>query len=92
MKVFGLSGWSGSGKTTLVVRLIPELLSRGYSVSTVKHAHHAFEIDRDGTDSFRHRSAGAGEVAAQEKAEAGAFWVPPEAATMPADLHAWDLV
>ena len=62
MKVFGLSGWSGSGKTTLVVRLIPELLSRGFSVSTVKHAHHDFDIDKPGKDSYEHRQAGATEV------------------------------
>jgi molybdopterin-guanine dinucleotide biosynthesis protein B len=62
MKIFGLSGWSGSGKTTLVVRLIPELLSRGITVSTVKHAHHEFDIDKPGKDSYEHRQAGATEV------------------------------
>ena len=62
MKIFGLAGWSGSGKTTLVVRLLPELISRGYSVSTVKHAHHDFDIDKPGKDSFEHRHAGATEV------------------------------
>ncbi|MEX2617323.1 MAG: molybdopterin-guanine dinucleotide biosynthesis protein B [Alphaproteobacteria bacterium] len=62
MKVFGLSGWSGSGKTTLVVNLIPVLLSRGISVSTVKHAHHDFDIDKPGKDSYEHRQAGATEV------------------------------
>ncbi len=62
MKIFGLSGWSGSGKTTLVVDLIPEIISRGYSVSTVKHTHHRFDIDRPGKDSFNHREAGASEV------------------------------
>jgi molybdopterin-guanine dinucleotide biosynthesis protein B len=62
MKVFGVAGWSGSGKTTLVVKLIPELMSRGLSVSTVKHAHHGFEIDRPGKDSYEHRQAGATEV------------------------------
>jgi len=62
MKVFGLSGWSGSGKTTLVVKLIPELLSRGISVSTVKHAHHEFDIDKPGKDSYEHRQSGATEV------------------------------
>jgi molybdopterin-guanine dinucleotide biosynthesis protein B len=62
MKIFGLAGWSGSGKTTLVVRLLPELISRGYSVSTLKHAHHDFDIDKPGKDSFEHRHAGATEV------------------------------
>jgi molybdopterin-guanine dinucleotide biosynthesis adapter protein len=62
MRVFGLAGWSGSGKTTLVTRLIPALVRYGISVSTVKHAHHEFDIDRPGKDSFRHREAGATEV------------------------------
>jgi molybdopterin-guanine dinucleotide biosynthesis adapter protein len=62
MRVIGLAGWSGAGKTTLLLRLIPELNRRGLSVSTLKHAHHAFEIDRPGKDSFEHRAAGAREV------------------------------
>ena len=62
MKIFGLAGWSGSGKTTLMVRLLPELVGRGHTVSTIKHAHHSFEIDTPGKDSFEHRSAGATEV------------------------------
>jgi molybdopterin-guanine dinucleotide biosynthesis protein B len=62
MKIFGLAGWSGSGKTTLMVRLLPKLVGRGLSVSTVKHAHHSFEIDRPGKDSYEHRVAGATEV------------------------------
>jgi molybdopterin-guanine dinucleotide biosynthesis protein B len=62
MRVFGLVGWSGSGKTTLMTRLIPELAGRGLSVSTVKHAHHGFDIDQPGKDSFLHRAAGAVEV------------------------------
>jgi molybdopterin-guanine dinucleotide biosynthesis adapter protein len=62
MRVFGLAGWSGSGKTTLLTRLLPELVGRGISVSTVKHAHHSFDIDQPGKDSFRHREAGASEV------------------------------
>jgi molybdopterin-guanine dinucleotide biosynthesis adapter protein len=62
MRVFGLVGWSGSGKTTLMTRLIPELASRGLSVSTVKHAHHGFDVDQPGKDSFLHRTAGAVEV------------------------------
>ncbi|HEX2117216.1 MAG TPA: molybdopterin-guanine dinucleotide biosynthesis protein B [Alphaproteobacteria bacterium] len=62
MKIFGLAGWSGSGKTTLMVRLLPALIARGVSVSTMKHAHHAFDIDRPGKDSYEHRAAGATEV------------------------------
>ena len=62
MKVFGLAGWSGSGKTTLLVHLLPELTARGLRVSTVKHAHHRFDIDQPGKDSYAHRSAGATEV------------------------------
>jgi molybdopterin-guanine dinucleotide biosynthesis protein B len=62
MRVLGLAGWSGSGKTTLVVRLIPELRQRGMTVSTLKHAHHAFDVDQPGKDSYEHRQAGASEV------------------------------
>jgi molybdopterin-guanine dinucleotide biosynthesis protein B len=62
MRIFGIAGWSGSGKTTLVTALIPEFLAQGVSVSTVKHAHHGFDIDRPGKDSWRHREAGAREV------------------------------
>ena len=61
-RLFGLAGWSGSGKTTLVTRLLPELTRRGLAVSTVKHAHHAFDVDQPGKDSWRHREAGATEV------------------------------
>jgi molybdopterin-guanine dinucleotide biosynthesis protein B len=62
VKLFGLAGWSGAGKTTLMRRLIPELVGRGYAVSTVKHAHDGFEIDLPGKDSYEHRKAGATEV------------------------------
>src|SRR6201987_1429871 len=62
MHIFGLAGWSGSGKTTLLTAVIPELVSRGLSVSTIKHAHHEFDIDRPGKDSWRPPQAGAGEV------------------------------
>lgn len=62
-RVFGITGWKNSGKTTLTERLVTELTSRGWKVSTVKHAHHDFDIDKAGTDSFRHRQAGASEVA-----------------------------
>ena len=62
MRIFGLAGWSGSGKTTLMTALIPELVGRGITVSTIKHAHHAFDVDQPGKDSWRHRQAGASEV------------------------------
>ena len=62
MKVFGIIGWKNSGKTGLTERLVDEISSRGFSVSTIKHAHHTFDIDQNGTDSFRHRIAGAQEV------------------------------
>ena len=62
MKLFGLTGWSGSGKTTLLVELVPLFITRGLSVSTVKHAHHGFDLDQPGKDSWRHREAGATEV------------------------------
>lgn len=62
MKVIGLAGWSGAGKTTLIVKLLPLLRARGLAVSTIKHAHHAFDLDQPGKDSFQHRAAGAGEV------------------------------
>src|SRR6202040_2047888 len=62
MRIFGLAGWSGSGKTTLMTLLIPELVSRGITVSTLKHAHHSFDVDQPGKDSWEHRQAGAREV------------------------------
>jgi molybdopterin-guanine dinucleotide biosynthesis protein B len=62
MKVFGLAGWSGAGKTTLMVSLVRQISELGFRVSTIKHAHHAFDVDRPGKDSFRHREAGATEV------------------------------
>ncbi len=60
--VFGFAGWSGSGKTTLMARLIPVLTARGLTLATIKHAHHAFDIDQPGKDSYVHRMAGATEV------------------------------
>ncbi|ELU11366.1 hypothetical protein CAPTEDRAFT_147507 [Capitella teleta] len=60
--VFGVVGWKNSGKTHLITRIISNFRRRGYRVSTVKHAHHAFDIDQEGRDSYRHRKAGAGEV------------------------------
>ena len=62
MRVMGIAGWSGAGKTTLLSRLIPVLVGRGFSVSTIKHAHHHFDVDYPGKDSHTHRVAGATEV------------------------------
>ncbi|MEJ6708839.1 MAG: molybdopterin-guanine dinucleotide biosynthesis protein B [Amylibacter sp.] len=62
MKVFGIIGWKNTGKTGLVERLVTEISARGFSVSTIKHAHHSFDVDHEGRDSYRHRSAGAREV------------------------------
>ena len=62
MRIIGLAGWSGSGKTTLITKLIPCLIARGLRVSTLKHAHHGFDLDQPGKDSFMHRVAGATEV------------------------------
>lgn len=62
MRIIGLAGWSGSGKTTLLAKIIPRLVSRGFTVSTVKHAHHNFDVDTPGKDSHVHRVAGATEV------------------------------
>jgi molybdopterin-guanine dinucleotide biosynthesis protein B len=62
MRTIGFAGWSGAGKTTLIVKLIPELNRRGLSVSTIKHAHHNFDLDQPGKDSYEHRAAGAEEV------------------------------
>ncbi len=62
MRIIGLAGWSGSGKTTLLTKAIPRIIARGHSVSTLKHAHHGFDLDQPGKDSFFHRAAGASEV------------------------------
>jgi molybdopterin-guanine dinucleotide biosynthesis protein B len=61
-RIIGFAGWSGAGKTTLITRLIPVLTARGVGVSTIKHAHHEFDIDKPGKDSYEHRRAGASEV------------------------------
>jgi molybdopterin-guanine dinucleotide biosynthesis adapter protein len=61
-RVLGIVGWSGSGKTTLITRLIPALIARGIRVATLKHAHHKFDVDQPGKDSYEHRAAGACEV------------------------------
>jgi molybdopterin-guanine dinucleotide biosynthesis protein B len=71
MRVLGIVGWSGSGKTTLLVAMLPLLRARGVTVSTVKHVHHGFDMDRPGKDSHRHREAGAHEV----MIAAGSRWV-----------------
>ena len=62
MKIYGVIGWKNSGKTTLIERLVADIVSRGFSVSTIKHAHHTFDVDQSGKDSYRHRVAGASEV------------------------------
>lgn len=62
MKIFGFAGWSGSGKTTLIEQLIPRFVRQGLKVSLIKHAHHSFDVDHPGKDSYRHREAGCGEV------------------------------
>ncbi|MEO0863630.1 MAG: molybdopterin-guanine dinucleotide biosynthesis protein B [Pseudomonadota bacterium] len=62
MKIFGIVGWKNSGKTGLMERLVAEIVARGHSVSTIKHAHHTFDVDQPGKDSYRHRAAGASEV------------------------------
>jgi molybdopterin-guanine dinucleotide biosynthesis protein B len=62
MRVIGIAGWSGAGKTTLLAKLIPRLTARGVQVSTIKHAHHGFDVDQPGKDSHTHRMAGATEV------------------------------
>jgi len=62
MKIYGVTGWKNAGKTGLMERLVTEITGRGHSVSTLKHAHHSFDVDHPGKDSFRHRSAGATEV------------------------------
>jgi molybdopterin-guanine dinucleotide biosynthesis protein B len=62
MKIYGVTGWKNAGKTGLMERLVAEITGRGFTVSTVKHAHHRFDVDHPGKDSFRHRAAGATEV------------------------------
>ena len=71
MKIYGIIGYKNAGKTSLVERLVTEITGRGFSVSTVKHAHHAFDLDQPGKDTFRHRQAGARQV----MLSTGARWV-----------------
>ncbi len=68
MRVYGVTGWKNSGKTTLVERLVAEITARGCTVSTLKHAHHVFDVDRPGKDSWRHRAAGANQVLVASRA------------------------
>ena len=69
IRAFGIVGWSGAGKTTLIEHLLAQFASWGLSVSVIKHAHHGFDIDRPGKDSWRHREAGATEVMLEEVAK-----------------------
>ncbi|MBO9411591.1 MULTISPECIES: molybdopterin-guanine dinucleotide biosynthesis protein B [unclassified Ruegeria] len=62
MRVYGVTGWKNAGKTGLMERLVAEITGRGFTVSTLKHAHHSVDVDQPGTDSYRHRTAGASEV------------------------------
>ena len=82
-RILGIVGWSGSGKTTLIERVMPLLRARGLSVSTVKHAHHGFDMDRPGKDSFRHRAAGAAETLVISDSR----WVLLAEATAPPSLE-----
>jgi len=97
MRLYGVTGWKNSGKTTLVERLVAEIGARGFTVSTLKHAHHDFDMDRPGKDSHRHRMAGARQtlVASQARwalmTELGAAPEPPLAALV-ARLDPVDLV
>ncbi len=96
MRIIGLAGWSGSGKTTLITKLVPRLIARRLTVSTLKHAHHGFDLDQPGKDSFMHRVAGATEVivssskrfAILHELRGGAEWDLPDlvAKMSPVDL------
>ncbi|MFT4241057.1 MAG: molybdopterin-guanine dinucleotide biosynthesis protein B [Acidovorax sp.] len=88
MKVIGFAGFSGSGKTTLIERLIPALRAHGLRVSVVKHAHHGFDVDHPGKDTYRHRQAGAYEVVAAS----GQRLALMREFEQPADLSAHDLI
>ena len=97
MKIIGLAGWSGAGKTTLLVKLIPRLVARGLAVSTIKHAHHAFDVDTPGKDSYEHRQAGAREVLVASAARFALMHElrgapEPDLATLLAKLSPCDLV
>lgn len=78
MKAIGIAGWSGSGKTTLVEGVVGALTAMGIAISTIKHAHSRFDIDREGKDSFRHREAGAGQVLVISPARSALLTEHPE--------------
>ena len=85
MRIIGLAGWSGSGKTTLLAKVIPRIVARGLKVSTLKHAHHGFDVDQPGKDSHTHRMAGASEVLVSS---ANRWALRFQCATWPASLGA----
>ncbi len=87
-RIIGLAGWSGAGKTTLLCRLLPALIGRGISVSTMKHAHHAFDVDQPGKDSYEHRRAGAQEVLVTS----GRRWALMHELRQEAEPSLWDLL
>ena len=96
-RLIGFAGWSGAGKTTLLQRLIPALIARGLTVSTVKHAHHAFDVDQPGKDSYVHRQAGATEVMVASAARWALMHehrgaAEPDLATLLATMDAVDLI
>ena len=88
MKVIGLAGWSGAGKTTVLTRLIPYLVAAGKRVSTIKHAHHNFDVDTPGKDSWEHRQAGAFEVLVSS----GRRWALMHELREEAEPSMWDLL
>ena len=92
MRIIGLAGWSGSGKTTLITKLLPHLIARGQRVSTLKHAHHGFDLDQPGKDSFMHRTAGATEVVISSAKRRGAARVARRAGMGPAGVADLSLI
>jgi len=92
--IIGIAGWKNSGKTTLAVRLVEELTARGLSVATIKHAHHALRLDEEGTDSARHRAAGARQVAVVSERRWALMTEAPEPdfADVVAQLEPCDLI
>ena len=95
MKVFGVTGWKNNGKTTLVARLVAEITSRGYTVSTIKRTHHGVDLDSPGTDTFKHRQSGANEVMLASDARYAILKElsePPSLADLIARLNPVDLV
>jgi len=92
MKVFGVTGWKNSGKTTLVSKLVTEIKARGYSVSTIKRTHHNVDLDQPGTDSFKHRSAGAQEVVLLSDNRYALLRELPEPISLPAMIERLDPV